>query len=88
MKRTVRIFRIMLTLAKKRKGTYMVLALIPNVRKKQKNKHQLRKKCCKIQAEVDKTSRKCIFFLRDKNSRRYSFFKKHLLAEKNFYRNW
>lgn len=74
MKRTVRIFRIMLTLAKKRKGTYMVLALIPNVRKKQKNKHQLRKKCCKIQAEVDKTSRKCIFYFKRQKLKKILFF--------------
>ena len=38
IKRTMRLFRIKLTLAKI-KRTYIVLVLIQNVRKKQKNKH-------------------------------------------------
>ena len=36
IKRTMRIFRIILTLAKKSKRTYMVLVLIQNVTKKAK----------------------------------------------------
>ena len=49
----MRLFRIKLTLAKI-KRTYIVLVLIQNVRKKQKNKHQLKKKVARYKQMLTK----------------------------------